>query len=180
MLKSKAREYFNQTSTNKPIKKFKTKTSPTVKVKSTKVKQTVELESPQGKSITKLKSTKVRPTGVTILVILMAISGTFVILIGLLFSTYAAIVGIDTGAFLGIISGVLVILGIATLVMAGGLEKGKSWAWSITRILVIISIVFEIISQNVIGLIIDGVILYYLYRPVVKAYFGKNKQEFVI
>ena len=149
-------------------------------MKSTKVKQTVESEFPQGKPITKLKSTKVRPTGVTILVILMAISGTFVVLIGLLFSTYAAIVGIDTGAFLGVISGVLVILGIATLVTAWGLEKGKSWAWSITRILVIISIVFDIISQNVIGLIIDGVILYYLYRPVVKAYFGKSKQEFVI
>ncbi len=186
MLKSKAREYFNQTSTKKPkikkskIKKSKTKTSPIVKVKSTKAEPTVELVSPQGKPITKLKSTKVRPTGVTILVILMAISGSFVILIGLLFSTYAAIIGIDTGAFLGVISGVLVILGIATLVMAWGLEKGKSWAWSITRILVIISIVFDIISQNVIGLIIDGVILYYLYRPVVKDYFGKSKQEFVI
>jgi len=180
MLKSKAREYFNQTSTNKPIKKSKTKTSPTVKVKSTKVKQTVESVSPQVKPTPSLVSTKVRPTGVTILVILMAISGTFIILIGLLFSTYTAIVGIDTGVFLGVISGVLVILGIATLVMAGGLEKGKSWAWSITRILVIISIVFDIISQNVIGLIIDGVILYYLYRPVVKAYFGKSKQEFVI
>jgi len=176
MFKSKAREYFNQI----PTKKSKTKTSPTVKMKSAKVKQTVESESPQVKPTTNLVSTKVRPTGVTILVILMAISGTFVILIGLLFSTYAAIVGIDTGAFLGVISGVLVILGIATLVMAWGLEKGKSWAWSITRILVIISIVFDIISQNVIGLIIDGVILYYLYRPVVKAYFGKSKQEFVI
>ncbi len=176
MFKSKAREYFNQTTT----KKSKTKTSPAVKVKSSKVRPTVESESPQGKPITKLKSTKVRPTGVTILVILMAISGSFVVLIGLLFSTYAAIVGIDTGAFLGVISGVLVILGIATLVTAWGLEKGKSWAWSITRILVIISIVFDIISQNVIGLIIDGVILYYLYRPVVKAYFGKSKQEFVI
>jgi len=173
MFTSKAREYFNQT----PTKKSKTKTSPTVKVKSSQVEPTVESVSPQVEPTAELMSTKIRPTGVTILVILEIISGIIVIGIGIFFATYAAIIWIDLSAFLGVLSGVIIILGVASFVLAWGLLKGKSWAWSITRILTVISLVFDILSQNIIGLIIDVVILYYLYRPLVKAYFGKSEQQ---
>ena len=174
LLKSNVRAYFNQTSIKKPkTKESKIKTSQTTESMS-EVESTTELMSEV--ESTKLIS-KTRPMGVTILVILVALSGTIVILLGLLFSTYAAIIGIETGAYLGVISGVLVALGLVTLVMAWGLEKAKSWAWSITRILVAISIVVDIISQNVAGLVIHGIILYYLYTHTVKDYFGKSEQR---
>ncbi len=177
MFTSKAREYFKGTLTKKSIKKSKNKTSSTIKLMSPEVEPTVESVSPQVEPTAELMSTKIRPTGVTILVILEIISGIIVIGIGIFFATYAAIIWIDLSAFLGVLSGVIIILGVASFVLAWGLLKGKSWAWSITRILTVISLVFDILSQNIIGLIIDVVILYYLYRPLVKAYFGKSEQQ---
>jgi uncharacterized membrane protein (DUF2068 family) len=85
------------------------------------------------------------------------------------------------GGALGVIGGVLVALGIASLIVAWGLLKGKGWAWIVTIIITIISIVFNIVSiaagniGSVVGLIINGVIIYYLYRPIVKSYFGRVK-----
>ncbi len=79
---------------------------------------------------------------------------------------------------------ILVALGIVSFIVAYGLLKGKGWAWTVTLILSIISIVFNVISiaasagANLIGgiisIIISAVIIYYLYRPHVKAYFGKG------
>jgi hypothetical protein len=107
--------------------------------------------------------------------------------------------------FIGIISatvgGVLLVIGIGYLVMSYGLLKGKGWAWTITIILLIIGIAIQIVSTSVgsvftassslhntnnvssgivgsiIGIAINIVILYYLYRPHVKAYFGKAQQQ---
>jgi hypothetical protein len=105
--------------------------------------------------------------------------------------------------FIGIISaavgGVLLVIGIGYLVMSYGLLKGKGWAWTITIILIIIGIVIQIVSTSVgsvftaslhnasnatsgivgsiIGIAINIVILYYLYRPHVRAYFGKATQQ---
>ena len=105
------------------------------------------------------------------------------------------------GPFVGIaflvLGAVLLIIGIGYLIMSYGLLKGKGWAWTITIILTIISIVIQIISgftnsivmtsitnhQNsilsgfvgqIIGIAINIIILYYLYRPHVKAFFGKS------
>jgi hypothetical protein len=100
--------------------------------------------------------------------------------------------------FFGIIfagvGGVFLAIGIGYLVMFYGLLKGKGWAWTITIILLIIGIAIQIVSTSVgsvltgfhntnnvsseivgsiIGIAIDIVILYYLYRPHVKVYFGK-------
>ena len=82
-----------------------------------------------------------------------------------------------------------------------GLLKGKGWGWTITIILLIIGIVIQIVSTYVItasslentknvisgivdsitfpliGLAINIVILYYLYRPRVKTFFGKAKPQ---
>jgi len=190
MLKSKAREYFNQTSTKKPIKKSKTKTSPIVKVKSSKVKQTVESVStpdiPSGTVVLNSTSTKVRPTGVTILVVLQALSG--IIIIG--FATFASVIlgsmGIVEGAstmlspggiLMWVITGIATVLGIGSFVMAWGLLRGKSWAWTWTLIFTIIHLIFDIPSTNVVGIIVDLVILYYLFRPHVKDFFGKIEQQ---
>ena len=82
---------------------------------------------------------------------------------------------------LGIAFGaVLVALAIVSFVVAYGLLKGRGWAWTVTLILSIISIVWNAISiatgniGGIISIIISAVIIYYLYRPHVKAYFGKG------
>ncbi len=78
----------------------------------------------------------------------------------------------------------MVALGIADIGIGIGLLKGKQWAWKVAVALAFISIAGDIITAavqantnslggSVIGAIIDGVILYYLYRSHVKAYFGK-------
>ncbi|QLH04204.1 hypothetical protein C5F49_01920 [Nitrosopumilus oxyclinae] len=123
-------------------------------------------------------STAVRPTGVTILAILEIISGALAIGFGISLSVLWGVSGMgmmDIGAgAMAAIGGIMVALGAISFVMAWGLLKGKPWAWTITLILTIISLIFDLPSFNIIGLIIDVVILYYLFRPHVKAYFGKN------
>ena len=82
---------------------------------------------------------------------------------------------------LGIAFGaVLVALAIVSFIVAYGLLKGRGWAWTVTLILSIISIVWNAITiatgniGGIISIIISAVIIYYLYRPHVKAYFGKG------
>ena len=83
---------------------------------------------------------------------------------------------------LGIAFGaVLVAIGVVSFIVAYGLLKGRGWAWTVTIILSIISIVWNAITiataanfGGIIPIIIDAIIIYYLYRPHVKAYFGKG------
>lgn len=143
-----------------------------------------------------------RPTGVTIIGILTIIGGILMLIGGIGLVTLAAVVPIipssggqfnsqlaNTGMsteLLGIVSsatgGLLLILGIASLVVAYGLFKAKKWAWTISVILSVISIgmgIVSIVTGNigaVVSIAISGLILYYLYRPHVKEYFGKLTQ----
>jgi hypothetical protein len=106
------------------------------------------------------------------------------------------------GSFLGmaflLLGAILLVIGVGYLVMSYGLLKGKGWAWTITIILTVISIAIQIVSGitnsiviasisndgasivsgwivQIIGIAIDIIILYYLYRPHVKAFFGKSR-----
>ena len=78
-----------------------------------------------------------------------------------------------------VIGGVLIAIGIVSFIVAYGLLKGMRWAWTVTVVLEIISIALNAISiatgniGGIVSIIISGIILYYLYRPHVKAYFGK-------
>jgi hypothetical protein len=105
-------------------------------------------------------------------------------------------VGIAIGA-------VVLAVGVGYLIVSYGLLKGKEWAWIITVILTIIAIAVQIISgitasmfnesfiddtnsfvtgiiAQIVGIAINGVILYYLYRPNVKAFFGKSQPSTTI
>ena len=128
-------------------------------------------------------SAQVRPTGVTIIAALEIISGIIAIAFGAFFGALMGAMGMgidmmgkESGVIFGAIGVITVSLGVLSFVMAWGLLKGKSWAWTITLILTIISLIFDLPSMNVIGLIIDIVILYYLFRPHVKIFFGKGRQ----
>ena len=90
---------------------------------------------------------------------------------------------------------VFLLLGIVSIVMSYGLFKGREWAWSVTIIVSVFNIVasvtflagsffnFPITNNNplVLGSMIwmykvgiNAIILYYLYRPHVKVFFGKS------
>lgn len=91
--------------------------------------------------------------------------------------------------FLHIIGSVLIALAIINFIVARGLLKGKGWAWTLSVIVTLISLVIGIIFVainsvagdissiigQIVGMVINGVILWYLYRPNVKAFFGKVK-----
>lgn len=109
------------------------------------------------------------------------------------------------GIMAAIVGAVLLAIGIGYIVMTYGLLKGKGWARTITVILVIVGIGIQILSAvtgpvfsasflitsdvdatnslilgilgSVIGIAISILILYYLYRPNVKSYFGKAQQS---
>lgn len=57
--------------------------------------------------------------------------------------------------------------------------RGKRWAWTITVILSFIGIAIgaaSIVTGNIaaiLHLIINAIVIYYLYRPHVKVFFGK-------
>lgn len=78
-----------------------------------------------------------------------------------------------------IVSSVAIALGLAWFGLAWGLFTGKGWAWLITVIFAIITVVVSIIGvlsgsiTSIPTLIINGVILYYMYRPHIKSYFGR-------
>lgn len=149
-----------------------------------------------------------RPTGVTILAVLFVIGGAVALLAGV--GTFVAIPFAtnfmqDTvnngalssplspneqsaliqgsGSILTVIGAVLIPVGIATLIVANGLFKAKSWAWSVAIILSAIGFAMNAVSLvtgnmnamtgAVIGMAINAVVLYYLLRRNVRQYFGK-------
>lgn len=134
-----------------------------------------------------------RPLGVTIIGVLMAIAGVVMIIAGASALAVAPFIpmaaqsqdlGVDiSSAMLGgvaVASGaVMLALGVASLIISYGLFKGRSWAWTAAVVLSIIGIAMSVVAiatgnfGSVVSLIIDAVIIYYLYRPHVKAYFGK-------
>jgi hypothetical protein len=113
-----------------------------------------------------------RPLGVTIIAILAVIGGIGSVLSGLAIMAIIPLLGIIFG-------GLLIIIGLAYFVVAYGLWKGLNWAWNITLIVSVIGIIVglgSIVVGNVgalFHLIVNVIVIYYLYRPNVKAYFGK-------
>ena len=138
---------------------------------------------------------KKRPTGVTIIAILIIIGGILLLLAGI---AGVAVGSLSISEIIGlgfvIIGAIILAVGIGYLVVSYGLLKGKKWSWTITVILLYIGIAINVVSiiifgyftfdtdtssflttnsGSIAGIIISVIILYYLYRPHVKSYFGK-------
>ena len=123
-----------------------------------------------------------RPTGVTIISVLLGVAGAAHILFGLAFASILGLILEDMAAdlevadFIGALGfgmgAVAIAIGAALFFVMYGMLTAKPWAWNATRIVVIISIVVGVLSLDIVSLAISGVILYYLYRPHVKQYFG--------
>ncbi len=134
--------------------------------------------------------TQQRPTGITVISILMIIGGLILLFTGIAPLVIGPLISIDSDystsslGFLITIGGLaLVILGIASLIVSWGLLKGKRWARTITLIISFIAIIFAIISlvssgdlTHVISIIIYGIIIYYMFTDKVKLFFGRVKE----
>jgi hypothetical protein len=136
--------------------------------------------------------TQHRPTGITIIAVLMIIGGLILLFTGITPLFLGPLISIDSSdfstselGFLITIGGlVLVVLGIVSLVVSWGLLKGKGWARTITLIISIIAIIFAIVTLissedlvHIISVIIYGIIIYYMFTDKVKLFFGKVKES---
>jgi zinc-ribbon domain len=140
-----------------------------------------------------------RPTGVTVLGVLAILVGLGGIVVGGLLvlaaavistlniaSSYPQLAGFSSGTIavvLGVLGGVLLIIGILYLVTGIGFFGGKGWAWTIGLIVSVLSIIVNIIQAiispgglggAIFSIIIPLIIIYYLTRPHVKAFFSKG------
>ena len=131
-------------------------------------------------------SRKTRPTGVTILAVLEALGGLVwllagagIMMVGALMPIFGAGLAMVFGAIAGLMGLVFLIFGIIAFVLAYGLFTGRGWAWLWSLIFAVIGIIlalFEAMSSlgsGILPIIIYLVIIYYLTRPHVKAFFGK-------
>jgi len=129
-----------------------------------------------------------RPTGVTIMAVLEALGGFVMLILGGVFGLAGMAVSFSgflpapetgTGLVAMLAGGGMVLAGIVMLVLAWGVWAGKRWAWIIAIVFVVIGIISGIgqlitgAYQGIVSLIIQIVIAYYLFRPNVKAYFGR-------
>ncbi len=154
-----------------------------------------------------------RPTGVTILGVLFVIAGAFTLLGGvatlvaipfvanvnpnvignnelqlngqqpLLTPSEQTELAQGSGSILTVLGALLIPLGIASLVVAYGLFKGKTWAWFVAVVLSTIGLVINAISLvtanmgaitgALVGIAINAIVLYYLSRRNVREYFGR-------
>jgi uncharacterized membrane protein (DUF2068 family) len=84
------------------------------------------------------------------------------------------------GALAGVMGGVALIFGLISFLLAYGLLKGRGWAWTVSLVFAILGLIFGILQlvgspgSGVLQVIISAIIVYYLYRPNVKAFFGKG------
>ena len=134
-----------------------------------------------------MEPSQTRPQGITILAILAAISGVLGILGGLAIVLAGGLIGAVGGVGFGgliLIYGLLtLVLSVATLAVAYGFWTLTSWGYRAGLYVAGAGIVLNVLglliaSQGIggaiIGIAIDGAIIYYLMTPPVKAAFGQK------
>ncbi|GBC73242.1 hypothetical protein HRbin04_00639 [archaeon HR04] len=140
-----------------------------------------------------------RPLGVTIIAVIMAIGGIILTIIGAAMIGIAGTTSISSSTstidstvftiLLLVIGPIVLVLGVTNFVVSYGLFKGKEWAWAIAVLVLIMGIAITAVQMaitkwigtdaignvtgSVIGIVINGIILYYLFRPHVKTYFRR-------
>jgi len=117
-----------------------------------------------------------RPFGVTLIAVLQLLGS-----LALLFAGLGLLVGgsLIAGYELGIAGGAFILLfAIIGFVIFLGLWRGRSWAWYLMLIFTLISVLGMVGTlvmgsiPSILGVVVDIVILYYLFRPNVKSFFN--------
>jgi hypothetical protein len=118
-----------------------------------------------------------RPLGVTVIGILWILAALAWFALALIGGAVLAVFGLGAlGAIVGVI---LFIIGVIDLLLGIGCFMGWGWVWTVGAIFMIINILFGIVvlfANPVFGLVtivIAVIVLWYLFQPQVKAFFGK-------
>lgn len=139
-----------------------------------------------------MKAKAERPLGVTILAVLDILGGIIALLLGLVYMSLSATLA-QTGAVIAGGSGlfalfgafiialglIFLILGILAVAVGWGFWKGSGWAWLFSLVLYVIGVILGVISlavgdvASIVIIIIGALLVYYMFRPNVKAWFGK-------
>ena len=130
-----------------------------------------------------------RPLGVTLLAILHVLQAILALIVGFALIAAGALLPrflvrmphvFRHAGLVEVIGGIAIIVALLYLILSYGLWSGKGWAWAVSLILAGLGIIFSLIALivrgalgGVIALILDAVIIYYLTRSNVKAFFGK-------
>ena len=62
---------------------------------------------------------------------------------------------------------------IAGLIAAGvGLLQGRRWGWYLAMVVVVLTVLLDLLRGNLLGLLIDALIIFLLTRPAIRAKFG--------
>ncbi len=68
---------------------------------------------------------------------------------------------------------ILLVLVVAGLLAAGvGLLQGRRWGWYLAIVVVGLTVILDLLRGNLIGLLIDALIIFLLTRPATRAKFG--------
>lgn len=130
-----------------------------------------------------------RPTGISILAILDLIGGIFLAFVGIVvaaatssgvlsslgYSGYANLAGA-----LEVVGGLFAVLGVIAILAGWGMWTGRAWAWTLAVVLYVLGALFSLISllggslASVVGLLIEVFLLWYMFRPHVRAFFGRG------
>ncbi len=134
-----------------------------------------------------------RPMGITILAVLAIIGGVLGILGGCSVVAGGALIGAmgaqagvggaaTGGGLLSLYGVVILLIAVADIVFGIGAWTLKPWAWMLGLVLQGVNVVVALVSilagwssigSQLIGLVINGVIIYYLMTPDVKKAFGR-------
>lgn len=130
-----------------------------------------------------------RPTGIAILAILEVLGGLLVLFGGLSIMVIAGSwyaypygYGPTTGLFAAF-GGILFLLGILSMAVGWGMWSGKGWSWTWGVVLYGIGIIVSLFSinyggwSNLVSLFLYFLILWYITRPGVQAYFGRGATQ---
>lgn len=121
-----------------------------------------------------------RPSGIAILTLLQCFGAVGWIAIGTMVTFGGALSSMAgwAGTLAVAIGVALLMIGLASIVVAYGLWIGKGWARRLCIAIAGISIIFDALSLitgvGLVRLFIDALVIYYATRPKIKAYFSKN------
>jgi hypothetical protein len=127
-----------------------------------------------------------RPIGIAILAVLDIVVGVILLLAGLglaaagsssMLATYGygSLSGLVT-----ILGGFFLLVGLLAVLVGWGFWTGKGWAWTLAVVLYVLGLLLSLLSlvsgiiPSIVSVLIEGLILWYLWRPNVRAYFRKG------
>jgi hypothetical protein len=125
-----------------------------------------------------------RPIGVTVVAIILMVTGVFILLLGLEGAGVTKFGLAPLAPNNGLYAPTVIISGIASLVAAFGLFTMAGWAWYLAMVVLIFRVVADAVGVaswalssvpggvTIADLVISIVLLWYFLRPHVKAAFG--------